>query len=144
MPDDVSTDTASIGALVTRWDGPGVEHRYLPPYSVEKYNRLYVPKNDACRLAIIPSGEASVIRPASRNERRLSLVGLRDGNSGGKTGPIDEKHAAFMDKPLIQSYEKVQSERRLASLMTQSSRDGVVLEGATLHFWYDGSDFLEE
>lgn len=47
LPDDASKNTAFMGTPVTPSDGAGGKLRYPPPYSVEEFIPLHIPKMDA-------------------------------------------------------------------------------------------------
>lgn len=60
--DNVSTGTVSMGTPATPSGGKAGKLRFLPPYNVEEYIHLHLPKIDARSFAIMPSGEMFVMR----------------------------------------------------------------------------------
>lgn len=57
----VSTDTGSRNSHLARSGETGSEPRYPPPYRLEDYIRLRIPKLDARRLTILPTWDVFVI-----------------------------------------------------------------------------------
>lgn len=55
--DDAFIDTAPTDTPVTLPGYNGAELRYPAPYNVKEYIRAHIPKNDARRFAVMPTGE---------------------------------------------------------------------------------------
>lgn len=127
--DEVSTDTTSIRTTATPSYGTAGELRFQPPYSVEEYIHLHLPRTDARRFAIKPTCETFVTR-AVLEDRETGDARLfkRWKYCGGRRDTTVETHTSFMDMPFIISFEEVAYKGRLAAFITQLRNFAVVLE----------------
>lgn len=74
MLNNISIDTVSMGTPVTPSDGTGGDLLYAPPYSVEEFICIHVPKIDARRFLMMPAGEVFVVR-AGPEDRQAAFAG---------------------------------------------------------------------
>lgn len=135
--DDVLIVAVTMVTPVKPSRRPDSDLRYLLLYNLEEYICLHVTKVDLLRLPMMPTGETLVMRPGfEKQEMAFASCSKRWKRRSGRPNQTSETHVSFTDTPSASSYEEVEYESLLASLMTQLQPSRVVPENSIFQLWY--------
>lgn len=101
---------------------------------MKEYSRLHVPKIDARHLAIMPAGDAFVMRSSSKEQEKSSLVVSTDGDNGKEDATrLFTRMRLLWTSFSYDAMKSLNTKGQLSSLMTQLRSNAVLSEGVSLN-----------
>lgn len=124
--------------------GPRGKFQCPSPYSADEHIHFHVPKNNTRRLGIMSVDEFFTTR-TGYEKQEMAFVGLlkRPKHWGRRHAPTAKLHAPFMNIPFARSYEEIECQGSLASVIMQLRADAVDTGGVILELFCGRSDLRE-